>query len=112
MYHWESGLTGLVRSSFEAKLKDRFGDHVGRWKAKWRIKGDDAIPLWFDRIVWSGLVTYWLDPATEVRSCNSRAARYSDPDGHGVSTHRSGQTSCKARTRKIVSFYNCFILFH
>ncbi|KAL0647573.1 hypothetical protein Bca4012_045864 [Brassica carinata] len=101
MYHWDSGFTSLVRDSFEAKLKVQMNRQVCRWKKVWRVKGDAAMPVWFDPNVWAGLVTYWLDPGTEVRSCNSRAARYSDPDGHGPSKHRSGQTSYKARARII-----------
>jgi len=103
MYHWDSGFTSLVHDSFEAKLKVQMNRQVCRWKKVWRVKGDAAMPVWFDPNVWAGLVTYWLDPGTEVRSCNSRAARYSDPDGHGPSKHRSGQTSYKARARIIVS---------
>ncbi|KAJ4875931.1 Uncharacterized protein Rs2_40949 [Raphanus sativus] len=61
------------------------------------------MPVWFDPNVWAGLVTYWLDPGTEVRSCNSRAACYSDPDGHVPSKHRSGQTSFKAHARIILA---------
>jgi len=106
MYHWDSGITILVRNSFEAKLKLQLTRQVSRWKSNWRKKGDAAMPLWFDPNVWGGLVAYWLDPESEVQSCNSRAARYSDPDGHGPSKHRSGQTSFRARARVIVS--SCF----
>ena len=106
MFHWDSGITSLVRNSFEAKLKLQLTRQVSRWKSNWRKKGDAAMPLWFDPNVWAGLVAYWLDPESEVRSCNSRAARYSDPDGHGPSKHRSGQTSFRARAQVIVS--SCF----
>ena len=76
---------------------------VSRWKAKWRAEGDKACLCGLTQNVWAGLVTYWLDPGTEAQSCSSRVARYSDPDGHGPSKHRPGQTSFRARARMIVS---------
>ncbi|KAL0750190.1 hypothetical protein Bca101_032193 [Brassica carinata] len=81
MYHWDSGITSLVRNSFETKLKLQLTRQVSRWK----------------------------NPESEVRSCNSRAARYSDPDGHGPSKHRSGQTSFRARARVIAEQTGCSI---
>lgn len=78
---------------------------VGRWKEKWKIKGDESKPKWMDPTVWNGLVRYWMDPKSKKKSDDSRKARYSDPDGYGPSKHRSGQTSFKARGRNIVSFF-------
>ncbi|KAG7533651.1 putative transposase Ptta/En/Spm plant [Arabidopsis thaliana x Arabidopsis arenosa] len=80
--------------------KSRMCDQVCRWKRKWNRKGDDAKPKWIDPHVWAALVRYWLDPKSEARSINSRNARYHDPDGTGISKHRSGQTSFKASARK------------
>ncbi|XP_048603903.1 formin-like protein 4 [Brassica napus] len=111
MYHWDSGFTSLVRDSFEAKLKVQMNRQVCRWKKVWRVKGDAAMPVWFDPNVWAGLVTYWLDPGTEVRNCNSRAARYSDPDRHGPSKHRSGQTSYKLRCEVAYYLLSCDLNF-
>nr|VDD11538.1 unnamed protein product [Brassica oleracea] len=96
MYHWDSGFTSLVRDSFEAKLKVQMNRQVCRWKKVWRVKGDAAMPVWFDPNVWAGLVTYWLDPGTEVRVAIVGSPLL-DPDGHRPPKHRSGQTSYKAR---------------
>jgi len=67
------------------------------------VKGDEAMPQWLDPEVWAGLVRYWKDPKSELKSIKSWQARYHDPKGLGISKHRSGQTSYKARARKHVS---------
>ncbi|XP_010511218.1 PREDICTED: uncharacterized protein LOC104787346 [Camelina sativa] len=99
-YNWDHSINGRVRAEFESKLKTRMTDQVSRWKSKWRVKGDDAMPRWLDPKVWEGLVKFWSEPKSEEKSINSRNARYSDPDGNGMHKHRSGQTSFKARARK------------
>lgn len=108
-YNWDRALNARVRKEFETKLKSRMCDQVCRWKGKWREIGDDAKPKWIDPDVWAALVRFWRDPKSEAKSINSRNARYHDPDGTGISKHRSGQTSYKARARKHVSF--SFIIF-
>ncbi|CAD5333034.1 unnamed protein product [Arabidopsis thaliana] len=99
-YNWDRALNARVRKEFETKLKSRMCDQVCRWKGKWREIGDDAKPKWIDPDVWAALVRFWRDPKSEAKSINSRNARYHDPDGTGISKHRSGQTSYKARARK------------
>ncbi|KAG7640446.1 putative transposase Ptta/En/Spm plant [Arabidopsis suecica] len=99
-YNWDRSINVRVRSEFDSKLKSRMCDQVCRWKGKWREIGDDAKPKWIDPEVWAALVKFWLDPKSEAKSINSRKARYHDPDGTGISKHRSGQTSFKARARK------------
>ncbi|KAG7551462.1 putative transposase Ptta/En/Spm plant [Arabidopsis thaliana x Arabidopsis arenosa] len=100
MYNWDRSINQRVRDEFEDKLKDRMCDQVARWKKKWKNIGDEAKPKWIDPEVWAGLVRFWRDPKSEIRSINSRNARYHDPDGLGISKHRSGQTSFKSRARK------------
>ncbi|CAD5333071.1 unnamed protein product [Arabidopsis thaliana] len=100
MYNWDKAINTRVKTEFEAKLKERMSDQVSRWKGKWREKGDAAMPRWFDPAVWAGLVSFWRDPKSELKSINSRNARLHDPDGLGIHKHRSGQTSYKARARK------------
>ncbi|KAG7648645.1 putative transposase Ptta/En/Spm plant [Arabidopsis thaliana x Arabidopsis arenosa] len=75
-------------------------NQVSRWKEKWKEKGDEAKPRWIDPDVWPGLVSFWRDPKSKLKSINSRNARYHDPDGLGIYKYRSGQTSYKARARK------------
>ncbi|XP_010506880.1 PREDICTED: uncharacterized protein LOC104783417 [Camelina sativa] len=65
-----------------------------------KLKGDEAKPRWIDPQVWVGLVRYWLDPKSEIKSNHSRNARYHDLDGTRIYKHRSGQTSFKVRARK------------
>ena len=105
MYNWDRAINKRVRIEFEAKLKDRMSDQVSRWKGKWREKGDAAIPRWFDPLVWVVLVSFWRDPKSELKSIDSRNARYHDPDGLGIHKHRSGETSYKARAKKRVSYF-------
>ncbi|KAG7583677.1 Phosphoribosyltransferase C-terminal [Arabidopsis suecica] len=100
VYNWDRSINKRVRMEFETKLKDRMCDQISRWKGKWKRKGDEAKPKWIDPEVWAGLVWYWLDPQSEIRSINARNARYHDPDGLGIHKHCSGQTSFKARARK------------
>jgi len=103
MYNWDKSIKDRVRDEFENKLKDRMSNQICRWKGKWKEKGDEAKPKWIDPLVWAGLVRFWRDPASQIRSINSRNARYHDPDGLGISKHRFGQTSFKSRARKHVS---------
>ncbi|KAG7556833.1 putative transposase Ptta/En/Spm plant [Arabidopsis suecica] len=100
MYNWEKSINERIRAEFEDKLKDRMCDQVSRRKGKWKNKGDEAKPKWIDPIVWAGLVRFWCDHRSEIKSINSRNARYHDPDGHGIYKHRYGQTSFKSRARK------------
>ncbi|KAG7552221.1 putative transposase Ptta/En/Spm plant [Arabidopsis thaliana x Arabidopsis arenosa] len=100
MYNWDKSINERIRAEFEDKLKDRMCDQVSRRKGKWKNKGDEAKPKWIDPIVWAGLVRFWRDHRSEIKSINSRNARYHDPDGHGIYKHRYGQTSFKSRARK------------
>jgi len=68
-------------------------NQVSRRKEKWKEKGDEAKPRWIDPDVWPGLVSFWRDPKSKLKSINSRNARYHDPDGLGIYKYRSGQTS-------------------
>ena len=97
MYNWDKAINKRVRIEFDAKLKERMSDQVSRWKGKWREKGDLAMPRWLDPEVWAGLVSFWRDPKSKLKSINSRNSRYHDPDGLGIHKHRSCQTSYKAR---------------
>jgi len=109
MYNWDKTINKRVKTEFEAKLKERMTDQVCRWKGKWREKGDAAMPRWFDPAVWAGLISFWRDPKSELKSINSRNARLHDPDGLGIHKHRSGQTSYKARARKRVSYFTLLL---
>lgn len=62
------------------------------------------MPRWLEPDVWDALVRYWQDPKAQVRSTNGRNARMSDPNGHGIHKHRSGQKSFKRRGREQVSY--------
>ncbi|CAD5333125.1 unnamed protein product [Arabidopsis thaliana] len=75
VYNWDRAINKRVRIEFEAKLKDRMCDQISRWKGKWKLKGDEAMARWLDPEEWAGL-------------------------GLGISKHRSGQTSYKARAQK------------
>ncbi|KAG7552551.1 putative transposase Ptta/En/Spm plant [Arabidopsis thaliana x Arabidopsis arenosa] len=100
VYNWDRSINKRVRIEFETKLKDRMCNQISRWKGKWKRKGDEAKPKWIDPEVWAGLVRYWLDPQSEIRSISARNAIYHDPEGLDIHKHHSGQTSFKARAGK------------
>jgi len=103
VYNWDSVINKRFRLECDAKLKDRMSDQIGRWKGKWKEKGDQAKQQWIDPDVWKGLVDFWRDPKSEVKSIKSKNARYHDPDDRGIHKHHFGQTTYKARARKHVS---------
>lgn len=48
---------------------------VSNWKKDWKKNGDDAKPSSMSKLVWDGMVKYWLDPHSIVIAGNCSTSR-------------------------------------